>query len=166
MQGDTAVTVRIPAGIVGPARRAAEQIGVSEVTFYYAVTLVALSRLTGEARVASTFQSAGRRSVEGSDGVMGCFSNGLVLAPVVDPADSIAAFARRLRGEIRAALAHEAFPYHHVIRATGVSPAFGMNWFPRAQSVQVPRPGGVSPRHGLRALRVRPQSAVHRRRGR
>lgn len=130
------VSVRLPAELTKAARRAAEACGVSEFTFYYAAVLVQLSRLTGRNRVASTFQSEGRRGVPGSTGVHGVFSNALIVATEVDEDGSIASLAQILRGEIRAALAHEAFPYHHIVRATGVLPRFGINWFPELPSFE------------------------------
>ena len=122
--------VSLPPDLAAAALRAAKQAGVSEFAFYYAVAQVLFTRLTGVDRVCSTFQSGGRRSVPGSEGVHGVFSNGLVLATRVDEQESIAALAARLRGEIRQALAHEAYPYHHVIQATGLRPRFGINWYP------------------------------------
>ena len=57
-------------------------------------------------------------------------ANGLVLATRIDQAESIADLATRLRVEIREALVHEAYPYHHVIRGRLLRPHFGVNWYP------------------------------------
>jgi len=127
---------RLPAAVADHAKAAAREAGVSEFAFHYAAVLVLLTRLTGQARVATTFQSRGRP--EGADGVHGVFSNGLVLATEVDERQSIAELAQRLRGEIRAALTHEIVPYHHVIRETGVHPHFGVNWFPALLELEAP----------------------------
>jgi len=124
------VNLRLPPDLAAAAKQAAATAGVSEFVFYYAVALVLLTRLAGRPRVCSTFQSSGRRLVPGSEGVHGVFSNGLVLATEVDEGSSIAELAGKLRGEVRAALAHEAYPYHHIIQATGLRPRFGINWFP------------------------------------
>ena len=40
------------------------------------------------------------------------------------------ALAKRQRTALRDALAHELYPYHLVVRGTGVQPHFGINWFP------------------------------------
>lgn len=125
-------------GLVARAADAAKCLGVTEFIFYYAVCLVLLTRLTGAPRVCVEFQSAGRRSVEGSDGVQGCFSNALPLAPVVDETESLADLAARIRADVREAIAHELMPYHHIVRRTGVSARFGINWFPQQETPQVP----------------------------
>lgn len=121
----------LDAGLVDQARAAAAKVGVSEFTFYYAVALVMAARLTGESSVTSTFQSDGRRKVPGSDGVIGVFSNALITALDVDDRESISELSNRLRTDIRGALKHEYCPFHHVIRATGVSPQIAINWFPK-----------------------------------
>jgi len=135
---------RLSAELTQAAKQAAAEIGVSEFTFHYAVALVLLTRLAGQPRVCTTFQSRGRPKT-GADGVHGVFSNSLILATEVDEAQSIADLAQRLRGEIRMALTHEAYPYHHVIKATGAHPRFGVNWFPelpvmRAPGLEIERP--------------------------
>lgn len=127
------------------AKQAAAEAGVSEFTFHYAVTLVLLTRLAGQPRVCTTFQSRGRPKSGAADGVHGVFSNSLILATAVDETQSIADLAQRLRGEIRLALSHEAYPYHHIIKATGAHPRFGVNWFPelpvmRAPGLEIERP--------------------------
>lgn len=123
--------------VIARAADAAKRLGVTEFTFYYAVSLVLLTRLTGAPRVAVEFQSAGRRSIPGAEGVQGCFSNALPLAPEVDEGGSIADLAARIRGDIREAIAHELMPYHHIVRRTGVSARFGINWFPQHETPQV-----------------------------
>lgn len=134
----TPVSRPLPADLVARAAEAAKTLGVTEFIFYYAVSLVLLTRLTGAPRVCVEFQSAGRRSVPGSDGVQGCFSNALPLAPQVDEAESIAELADRIRTDVREAIAHELMPYHHIVRRTGVSARFGINWFPLQETPQVP----------------------------
>jgi len=136
---------RLSAELAEAAKRAAAEIGVSEFTFHYAVALVLLTRLAGQPRVCTTFQSRGRPRTGAADGVHGVFSNSLILATEVDEAQSIADLAQRLRGEVRMALQHEAYPYHHVIKATGAHPRFGVNWFPelpvlRAPGLEIERP--------------------------
>jgi amino acid adenylation domain-containing protein len=131
------VKFTIPPEVVGATRAAAEAIGATHFTYFYAVYMVLLRRLTGSGRVSTTFQSAGRRGKPGAEGAHGVFSNSLILATQVDEAESIRTLAGRLRGEIREAIAHEIMPYHHVIRATGVHPRYAINWYPQSP------PGGV-----------------------
>jgi len=127
---DDRVRLPISAETLAHAEAAAEAIGVSLFFYLYAVVLVALSRLTGSAHVQTAFQSHGRAGFAGTDGVIGSFSNALVLTNTVDEAVDIAALARQVRDEARGAVAHEAFPYHHLIREFGIHPKFGVNWFP------------------------------------
>lgn len=121
--------------MVAATKAAAARIGVTHFTFLYAVYAVFLSRMTGSDMVCTTFQSAGRRTIGASDLVQGVFSNALLLATKVDETDSIAALATRLKGEVREAVAHEIFPYHHVSRKTGLRGRYAINWFPYVPEV-------------------------------
>ena len=132
------VRLRLGQDVVGTIKDAAARIGVSDFTYVYAACLVLLTRLTGRAQVFTTFQSAGRRNIPNAEGAHGVFSNGLILATPVDETESVAVLAGRLKGEIRAALEHEIFPYHHAIRRTGVAPHFGINWFPALETFDCP----------------------------
>jgi amino acid adenylation domain-containing protein len=110
--------------------RLAAALGVSEFTVAYAVTLVLLTRLTGEADVLTAFQSNGRRAFPQAAGSIGGFSNALVLRAPISPDAAFADFAQDLARRIREATANELPPYHHIIAKTGVHPCFGVNWFP------------------------------------
>lgn len=134
-QSRLGVSVSLPPAAVAVTKAAADQIGVTHFSFFYAVYLVLLARMTGRDTVCTTFQSAGRRGKTGADGAHGVFSNSLVLATRVDEAESIASLASRLRLEVREAIAHEIFPYHHVIRRTGLHPRYAINWFPEVAQV-------------------------------
>lgn len=117
-------------------QQAAAKLGVTHFNYFYAVYLVLLSRITGSRRVCTTFQSNGRRAFAGAAaGVQGVFSNSLILATEVDETASLAALAGRMRGEIREAIAHEIYPYHHVIRRTGIHPRYAINWYPESPTV-------------------------------
>ena len=128
------VMLTVPAEIATATQRAAEAIGATHFTFFYAAYLAHLARLTGTDRVCTTFQSAGRRGKPGAEAAHGVFSNSLILGTRVDETESVRTLASRLRGEIREAIAHEIFPYHHVIRSTGVHPRYAINWYPQAPS--------------------------------
>jgi amino acid adenylation domain-containing protein len=132
--------VRMPVApqVLAAAEAAAARIGVSTFCYLYAVTLLALSRLTGSADVQTAFQSHGRRGFADAGEVIGSFSNALVLPVTVDEAESVAALARRVREQSRQAVGAEAFPYHHLIREFGVHPNFGVNWFPNLGAPQAP----------------------------
>jgi amino acid adenylation domain-containing protein len=132
------LSVKIEAKLASRAAEAARHIGVSEFVFHYAVYLVLLWRLTGDSKICSTFQSNGRRGIANAANVQGVFSNGLIMRTEVDQERSITELALQLQQEVRNAVAHEAMPYHHVIRSTGVSPHFGINWFPSLAKFDIP----------------------------
>ncbi|WP_296598962.1 AMP-binding protein [Phenylobacterium sp.] len=127
---DDRVRLEVSPEALAAAEAAAGAIGVSLFFYLYAVVLVGLSRLTGAQDVQTAFQSHGRGGFAGAEGVIGSFSNALVLAESVDERASIAELARRVRDDARGAVASEAFPYHHLIREFGIHPKFGVNWFP------------------------------------
>ncbi|HEX5379642.1 MAG TPA: amino acid adenylation domain-containing protein [Phenylobacterium sp.] len=129
---------RLSPDVARTIKAAATRIGVSEFTYVYAVSLILLTRITGRPLVLTAFQSAGRRNVPNAEAAHGVFSNALTLATPVDEARSVADLANALKGDIRAALDHEIFPYHHQIRRTGMSPQFGINWFPLLEALQCP----------------------------
>lgn len=123
-------TVDLPADMVARTRAAAAEIGVTPFTYFYAVYQVLLSRMIGSDTVVTTFQSAGRKAFPGAERTLGVFSNSLIVAGRIGPDDSIATIARRLRADVKSAIAHEIYPYHHAIRATGVRARYAMNWMP------------------------------------
>jgi amino acid adenylation domain-containing protein len=127
--------VELSAEAVSRTEAAAKAIGVTHFSYFYAVYLVLLSRMIGSDTVVTTFQSAGRKGHPGSDRALGVFSNALINATRVDPAMSIADLARQLRGEVKAAIAHEIYPYHHAIRETGVRARYAINWMPQTGPV-------------------------------
>jgi amino acid adenylation domain-containing protein len=122
------VTVQIPPAIAAATKAAADQIGITHFNFFYAAYVVLLARMTGKSMVCTTFQSAGRRGKDGAQAAHGVFSNALILASRVDEAESIAELAARHRLDVREAIAHEIFPYHHVIRSTGFHARYAINW--------------------------------------
>jgi len=122
--------VALSAEAVARTEAAATAIGVTHFTYFYAVYLVLLSRMIGADTVVTTFQSAGRRAIPGAARALGVFSNALINATHVDPSESIANLARRIRAEVKAAIAHEIYPYHHAIRSTGVRARYAINWMP------------------------------------
>lgn len=145
---DDRVRLEVPEDALLAAEAAAGAVGVSLFFYLYAVVVVGLSRLTGSADVQTAFQSHGRAGFAASEGVIGSFSNALVLAMSVDERASIANLARRLRAEARSAVSAEAYPYHHLIRELGIHPKFGVNWFPNLPGPSAPgleiSPGDVS----------------------
>jgi amino acid adenylation domain-containing protein len=123
-------TVRFSAESYLRLKAAAATAKVTPFVLLYATFTVMLSRMLGQAQVATTFQSAGRRQLDPQATAHGVFSNGLVIAPPVNERQSPAQLCARLDSDIRQAIQHELFPYHHVTRLTGVHPRFGINQFP------------------------------------
>lgn len=122
------VTVALTPEVAAATKAAADQVGVTHFNYFYAVYLVLLARMTGKPMVCTTFQSAGRRGKEGAQATHGVFSNALILATRIDETESIADLAARHRVEVRQAIEHEIFPYHHVIRSTGLHARYAINW--------------------------------------
>ena len=122
-------------------RTAAAEAGISTFAFVYATIAILMSRATGSTHVVSTFQSSGRRGLDGAENAIGPFSNALPLNHAVDDRAAFADFTRQLRSDMREAVAHEAFPYHHIMRTTGVHPQFGINAYPE---MMVPQAQGLS----------------------
>lgn len=135
-QGSVAIT--LSPSTMEKARAAAEGLGISLFTYFYAVSFIALGRLVGSSSVSIVFQSDGRRDVPHSDQIIGAMSNALVVASHIDETESFSDFTRGLKLKIKDALSHEAYPYHHVIEHTGVHPGFGMNWYPELEPIDIP----------------------------
>lgn len=131
------VSVRFSAPTFARIKAAAAAAGVTPFGYFYAVYALFLARATGQDHACTTFQSSGRRGFPGAERTLGVFSNGLILNTPVDETRSLRELCQEVRADIRGALAHELFPYHHVSRATGVHPRFGINWFPVVPPLQL-----------------------------
>lgn len=116
----------------------AKALGVTEFTVAYAISLVLLSRLTGTTDVLTAFQSNGRRPLANAERSLGGYSNALILRAPLDPQQSFATYVTGLGERIRACVANELPPYHHIIAKTGVHPRFGINWFPAPPVFTIP----------------------------
>lgn len=88
--------------------------------------------MTGSADVVFSIQSSGRR--RGTPAI-GSFSNALPIRVQIDPDEPFDALAVRMKGLVRAAIEHEALPYHRVQQATGVKPDFALNLYPDAPDI-------------------------------
>lgn len=120
----------LPYDVARAVRATAKDIGVSTFNILYAVAGILLARQSGSRHVVTAFQSNGRRSLKGSERTIGPFSNALVVALDVDPAQRFSDFVRGLRVDVTAAIKNEAVPFHHIIRLTGVRPHYGINAYP------------------------------------
>lgn len=143
MDGQDGPAMRAFDRIISPqATRAlsdgAKALGVSEFTVAYAVLINLLARLTGSKDVLSTFQSNGRRGFRESVRSIGAYSNALILRAPIEWEENFADYVAQLGESLRACMAHELVPYHHVISRTGVHPQFGMNWFPALPDFFIP----------------------------
>ncbi|MBP6878494.1 MAG: AMP-binding protein [Phenylobacterium sp.] len=127
---ELSVRLTLPPELIEATDAAAKALGVSQFTFFYAVCVVFLARLTGEKLLCTAFQSNGRRLFDDAVNVTGAFSNALVLATPLEEQRPFADLARRLKVDIRAAIDNEICPYHHVIQDSGLHPRFGINWYP------------------------------------
>ena len=115
----------------------ATRLGVSRFAVVAALSQALLGRAAAAETMALSFQSAGRRGIEGAERAIGPFSNALVLTADLRGDLPFEALARDQSGRIRAALVHEDYSYSAVIRDTGVQPTFGLNWFPSAPPLRL-----------------------------
>lgn len=113
----------------------ASRAGVTTFEFVFAAYLATLARQTGAMAACATFQSSGRRGKPDLDGVIGEFSNALPVFATLDPGQGFDAFAKTVRGGVRAGIAHDNVPYDEIIRATGFHPRFGINWYPGTETL-------------------------------
>jgi amino acid adenylation domain-containing protein len=112
-----------------PMSEAAYALKVTPFVLMTALSNVVLARYSGRSEVLATFQSMGRKGMANM-AVLGPFSNTLILRTLVDPKRPFSDLTARQRDGIADALTHESYPYHLVVRETGVQPRFGLNWFP------------------------------------
>ena len=118
-------------------RSVAAACDVTPFVVMSAISAIVLARYCGVDDVQLTFQSAGRKPYRGSERVIGPFSNSVVLRTKLKSDEPFADLARRQRTSLTEALENECYPYHLVVRETGVQPRFGINWFPSPFRPQV-----------------------------
>lgn len=111
-------------------RRIAGAANASPFIIMSTVAAIVLGRYTGSLDVQVTFQSSGRQPFPEAEGVIGPFSNSVVLRTKLDPNEKAQALFARQGSNVAEALRHELYPYHLVVRETGIQPRFGINWFP------------------------------------
>lgn len=118
----------------GPLRKrvleVSKSIGSGKFAFLSAVYALGLRGFTGELGVSTFFQSAGRRSLEAPDTVVGSFSNTLPLNLCVDPDTSFAGFSRALHSQSREVLKLENSALLDEVIAAGKAPSVSINMFP------------------------------------
>lgn len=118
-------------------RGVAAQADASPFVTMSAIAAIVLGRFSGVQDVQFTFQSGGRQPFPGSEQVIGPFSNSVVLRTRLSGDEDFLALVRRQKSGVAEALSHELYPYHLVVRETGVQPRFGINWFPSSYKPQV-----------------------------
>ena len=133
-----AVHRRLDSAAYQQIRRQAARLNVSSFHFAYGVYLLMLAHYTGESQILSAFQSSGRRGKPEAQQTLGMFSNALGLKMQVCPDVSYREFVSQLRDRVYACLQYERYPYHELIKQTGVHPKFGMNWYPRYDGLRLP----------------------------
>ena len=112
-----------------PMLRTSRALKATPFVLMAALSHVVLARYSGRSEVLSTFQSMGRKGLT-DDSVIGPFSNTLILRTRIDEARLLPELITQQRDAIVAALDHEAYPFHMVVRDTGIQPRFALNWFP------------------------------------
>jgi len=118
-------------------RGIAAKVDASPFVLMSTVAAIVLGRYTGSSDVQFTFQSSGRAPFPDCERVIGPFSNSVVLRTRLAPGEDVGALIQKQKGQIAEALSHELYPYHLVVRETGVQPRFGINWFPSSYRPKV-----------------------------
>ena len=132
------VSIQLEHKLLDKVSSAVRQLGVSEFTFFYAVTLIMLSRQAGASSICTSFQSDGRRGIPGAENLIASLSNTLPLVIDVNEKQKFSEFVKFLRNSIKSALKHQSFPYHHIIEKTAAHPRFGFNWYPELPEIVLP----------------------------
>jgi len=105
----------------------------SPFSLFAAAFAMQIHAWTGALDVVFSIQSAGRNQ---NTPAIGSFSNALPIRIVIDPAEAFSALASRIKTQVRAAVAHESLPYHHIQQETGVRPDFAINLYPTAPDIR------------------------------
>ena len=95
-----------------------------------AIFSLQISAQTARRTVGFSFQSSGRFGLDPELPVIGSFSNALLLAIDVEPAERFLDLAHKVSDQTKAALLHEDIPYHHIQKFSGTSPKFALNLYP------------------------------------
>lgn len=112
-----------------------------------AVFAIEIGTLTGLDDIVFSIQSAGRKHYHNTE-ALGVFSNALPIRVKLDPQQSFAVLASRIKVLVREAIAHENLPYHRIQQESGVAADFAINLYPASPGLPL---GGleVGPRHFL-----------------
>ncbi|HWJ70207.1 MAG TPA: AMP-binding protein [Sphingobium sp.] len=104
----------------------------SPFSLFAAAFAMQIHAWTGALDIIFSIQSAGRHP---GTPAIGSFSNALPIRMIFDPAESFSDLADRMKAQVRAAVAHESLPYHHIQQETGVRPDFAINLYPGAPQI-------------------------------
>lgn len=126
---------RMAAFSPGDVRAAAKEMGATRFGLFAAAFALGLSRATGMASVSSSFQSAGRRSLDAPTDVFGPFSNILPIAFEIDLERPFGDVAAEASAMARQAVAHENAPVTEILGPRRVSPRVSLNIYPTLEPI-------------------------------
>ena len=109
----------------------AERHHVSTFNVFYAVYNILISRYSAESDVCTTFQSHGRQNLKHASNSMGLYSCALILREHVTDNITIQELLANLRNNIYQSIQNQRYPYHYVIKDTGLHPKYAINWYPK-----------------------------------
>ena len=113
-----------------PVKSLAKSLGTSKFGFLTAIYALGLRGFAGEDRVSSFFQSAGRRSLDAPNSVVGPFSNTLPLDLSIDMDAEFGTFACKVLAQTKDILALENEPLLDAVIEAQKSPSVSINMFP------------------------------------
>lgn len=98
--------------------------------FYLAYNLL-IAKQSGGTDVVTSFESHGRQNLKNASRAIGLFSTALVLRLKLDNASTIGELLDAIKDDAEQSIAHQHYPYHHIIKDAKFSPRYAFNWFPR-----------------------------------
>ena len=104
---------------------------VSTFNVFYAVYNILISRYSAESDVCTTFQSHGRQNLKEASDSIGLYSCALILREHVSDNITIQDLIANLRNNIYQSIQNQRYPYHYVIKDTGIHPKYAINWYPK-----------------------------------
>ncbi len=119
-----------------PLRMAVKTQGATKFGFLGAAYALGLKALSGQAGIASFFQSEGRKALGAPNSVVGPFSITLPLDLSLDPDMPFGQFAQVVSARVQDSVAHEQTPLTEHILEAGKAPVVSLNMFPPAPRIR------------------------------
>jgi len=104
---------------------------VSTFNVFYAVYNILISRYSAESDTCTTFQSHGGQNLKDASNSIGFYSCAPILREQVSDNNTIQDLLANIRNNIYQNIQNQRYPYHYVIKDTGIHPKYAINWYPK-----------------------------------